>query len=111
MGLLLFAVPADRDLPLGVRHQTDGVGAIRGVDRHPPTAGDEADDLIPGDRTAALGEMHQDVVDSPDAHPFLDWPWAGGLSVALLVPTLLRLGQRLELFRREEATDRLREPC
>src|SRR5437879_752628 len=42
--------------------------AVARVDGEATAAGDEADDLVAGQRVAALGEAHEEVVDTADPH-------------------------------------------
>ena len=55
--------PADSDPPAGLLLLVlrGGVGAVLPVDADPVAPGDEADDIVPGHRGAALGKFHQAI--------------------------------------------------
>ena len=63
------AVPVDRREPLRVPPQRLDVRAVGAVDRDALPHRDVADDLVSGNRRAALGETDEDVVDALDADP------------------------------------------
>src|SRR5690606_40372401 len=62
-----LGLPLDLDPPLRVVAQVEDVGAVGAMDRDPAAAGDVADDAVAGDRLAALGVPHHQVVEPLDA--------------------------------------------
>lgn len=86
LGGVLGPFCADPTLPLGgVLQGLLHVDAIPLVDGNPIAPGDKADDLVPGQRVAALGKLDQAAV-----QPLHDDP-AGSLLLFGLLKDLLRL--------------------
>src|SRR5690242_8367792 len=56
------AGPLDGDPPVGLVQQVFNVGAVLAVDGDPSAAGDVADDVVAGNRIAALGAIDHQVV-------------------------------------------------
>src|SRR5437899_9208740 len=92
--LVLLDVPFNVDQPLPIEDALGHRQAVAGVDGEAAPAGDEADDLVTGERIATSGEANQQVVHAADADALL------GLGLARAEPRLLgrlQAGSRRQL--------------
>ncbi len=62
MARLLAEVPLGRYQPLGIA--LNDIGAVKGMDRNPPTSRNKAPDLIPRKRMTTACEIDQDIRDA-----------------------------------------------
>ena len=69
VGRRVVALPGDVGEPLRRLLQRGHVPAVLAVDRDPAPERDVADDLVAGNRAAALGEAHHHVLDALDLDP------------------------------------------
>src|SRR5699024_9552496 len=72
--------PFDLDHAFGFAFEGGDVRAVDAVDGHSRTAGDEAEDLVSGNRGAAAGEFDEHIVDAFDGHALGRGVMAGGLA-------------------------------
>ena len=101
-----LAVPGDLDAPLGVG--VERLRAAAAVDGDAAPARDEAEDVVAGERVAALGVAHEHVVDPVDADRALVAldDLAHEAREAPLAELLRRLGSRALLVGRRDDLER-----